>query len=110
MPNIPVAVILFILSAVLFFLGIRSFRERGFLLNNAFLYASKKQRETMDKKPYYRQTAVVFFLLGAVFLLNGLAVLWNVPALSYAATAVVVIAVIYAAASGIVIEKRKRQP
>lgn len=47
---------------------IRTFKEKGFLFNNAYIWASKKERESMDKRPYYHQSAVVFALLTAVFL------------------------------------------
>lgn len=43
------------------------FKEKGFLFNNAYLYASEKERETMDKKPHYRQSAIVFLLIGISF-------------------------------------------
>ena len=62
------AIIDFVLSVILMVLGIRHFREKGFLLNNAWLYASKEQRAEINKKPYYRQSAIVFCILSAVFI------------------------------------------
>ena len=64
MKEIIASIVLFVVAAVLFFLGIRSFFEKGLLLNNAYLYVSKGKRERMNKKPYYRQTAVVFCGIG----------------------------------------------
>lgn len=46
--------------------------EKGFLFHNAYIWASKQQRETMDKQPYYRQSGVAFALCGGVFLSMGL--------------------------------------
>ena len=66
------AIVIFGFSGLLMVLGIRHFMEKGFLMNNAYLYASKEQRETMNKKPYYRQSAVIFFILGVVFIVVGL--------------------------------------
>ena len=66
------AIIDFVLSVILMVLGIRHFREKGFLLNNAWLYASKEQRAEIDKKPYYRQSAIVFCILSAVFIVVGM--------------------------------------
>ena len=60
------------LSVILMVLGIRHFREKGFLLNNAWLYASKEQRAEINKKPYYRQSAIVFCILSAVFIVVGM--------------------------------------
>ncbi len=68
-------IIVFSLAGVLLFLSIRSFFERGFLLNNAYLYASKDERKTMNKKPYYKQSAIVFCMLSAVFFIVGISLL-----------------------------------
>ena len=66
------AIIDFVLSVILMVLGIRHFREKGFLLNNAWPYASKEQRAEINKKPYYRQSAIVFCILSAVFIVVGM--------------------------------------
>ena len=95
------AAVLFLISALAFLLSIRSFREKGFLLNNAYLYASRQERETMDKKPHYRQSAIVFLLLGCIFLLNGLQVLLNAPWIFYAVLVLVIVTLGYAIVSGI---------
>lgn len=110
MEDIIVAVVLIAVSLLVFVLSIRSFLEKGFLLNNAYLYASKKQREEMDKKPYYRQSAVIFFMIGIVFLLIAAAILLDNFRVTYIADAVIVLLLIYAIASSIGIEKRKKRP
>lgn len=69
------AIVLFALAGVLLVLAILHFLERGFLLNNAYIYATKEQRKTMDKSPHYRQSAIVFTLLSAAFGVQGVAVL-----------------------------------
>ena len=101
MEDMIVAVILFLISLVAFVLSIRAFLEKGFLLNNAYIYASKKERETMDKKPHYRQSAIVFLLLGCIFLLNGLQVLLNAPWIFYAVMVLVLVTLGYAIVSSI---------
>lgn len=63
----------------------------------------------MNKKPYYRQTAVIFFLMGIIFLLIGFAILLDAGWITYIAEAVILIILIYAIASSIAIEKRKQQ-
>ena len=107
MGEIIVAIILLLVSAAAFLMSIRSFLEKGFLFNNAYLYASKKERATMDKTPYYRQSGVVFALIGLIFLLNGLSLLSHLSWVNWIAAAVMAIAVIYAVASSLAIEKRK---
>ena len=61
------ASLVFIIAAILAVVSIRSFQNKGFLFNNAYIYASKEERGKMDKKPYYRQSAIVFCILSAVF-------------------------------------------
>ena len=103
------AAVLFLVSLGAFVMSIRSFREKGFPLNNAYLYASKREREAMDKKPYYRQSAIVFAMIGVIFLLNGLALLLHADWMFYGVGAVAAIAAIYAIGSSRRIEKKKKQ-
>ena len=109
MREIIAAVVLFLIAVFAFALSICSFREKGALLNNAFLYASEKERENMDKRPYYRQSAVVFLLIGLVFVLNGIGALLHIYLLSYIAVAVIFITLIYAIVSSVVIEKGNKK-
>ena len=102
------ACVLFVIAAVAFFLSIRSFREKGFLLNNTYLYASPEARKTMDKKPLYRQTAIVFLLIGCVFLLNGISMLLGKDWISYAAVALVVVTMVYAVASSTAMSRGRK--
>ena len=108
MKEIVAASILFAVSIFLFFLSVRSFMEKGFLFNNAYIYASEQERENMNKKQHYRQSAIVFLLLGVVFLLNALAVLLKVNWIFYIGIGVIVVTLIYAIVSSIVIEREKK--
>ena len=109
MKEIIIASILFAVSVFLFSMSVRSFMEKGVLFNNAYIYASKQEREKMNKKPYYRQSAIVFLLFGIVFLLLALAVLLEAYWISFVGVAVVIITVIYAIVSSITIEKNNKQ-
>ena len=71
---ITLIIVLFI-AVILLIFSIMSFLERGLLLNNAFLYASKEEREKMDKKPYYKQSAIMFCILSVVFIVIALQIL-----------------------------------
>lgn len=55
-------------------LSILQFRQKGFLVHNAYIYATKEERETMNKKPYYRQSGIVFSFLTVIFFIIGLEV------------------------------------
>ena len=108
MKEIITASILFLIAILAFALSVRSFCGKGFLLNNAYLYAPKQEREMMDKKPYYRQSAVVFLLIGCIFALNGFSILLRMDWISHIAITVVFGAIIYAIVSSVLIEKRKK--
>jgi len=108
MKEIIAASILFAISFFAFVVSIRSFMEKGFLFNNAYIYASKQKREKMNKKPHYRQSAIVFLSIGSIFLLNALAVLIDANWILYVVTAIVIITVIYAIMSSIMIEKNNK--
>lgn len=107
MKEIIAASFLLILSIFAFVMSIRSFMEKGFLFNNAYIYASKNEREQMNKKPHYRQSAIVFLLIGFIFLLNALAVLLDANWIFYVVIVVVVIATVYAIVSSVIIDKSK---
>ena len=90
-------------------LGVRSWKEKGKLFNNAYLYASDQERSTMDKKPYYRQSAFVFLCVGLIFLLNAISVLLKAESFSLLSIAVAVLTLIYAIASDISIARNKKK-
>ena len=47
-------IINFVLMVFCVFISARQFAEKGFLFNNAYLFATKDERAKMEKKPYYR--------------------------------------------------------
>ena len=108
MGNVIVGIVMFLLAAGAFFISFRSFREKGFLFNNAYIYASKQERERMDKKPYYHQSAVAFLMVGAALALIGLSALLNIGWISFTGMAVALAAVVYAVVSETAIEKSKK--
>ena len=109
MKEIIMGSILMVIAIGTFVLCIRSFKEKGFLFNNTYIYASKQKRESMNKKPYYRQTAILFLLLGVIFSLNGLGVFFNINWINYIAIMIAVITIGYAIVSSIVIEKKNSE-
>ena len=95
------AIILGGIAIVLLVIGILSFQQRGVLLNNAYLFAAKQDRVKMDKRPYYRQSAVVFCLLAAAFLCLALEAAFMTGWLWIAAAAICISAIVYAVKSSI---------
>ena len=68
--NIVGAIVLGVIAIICFVFSYLQFNEKGFLFNNAYIYASKQERKNMDKKPHYKQSGIVFLLIGIIFLIN----------------------------------------
>lgn len=107
MEHIIAAGILCMIALVSLILSIRSFCKKGFLLNNAYIFATRQERETMDWSPYYRQSGVILFLIALIFLLNAISVLCESILLSVIIAVVMIFTAIYAIASSIKIERSK---
>ena len=102
-------IVVFILAGVWLLVGILSFFEKGFLLNNAYIYASKAERKTMDKKPYYRQTAIVFCIMSLMFIIIGLSVVLKNSTIALLDIPVAAAAIIYAIVSSVLINKKTKK-
>ncbi|MEG1781905.1 MAG: DUF3784 domain-containing protein [Oscillospiraceae bacterium] len=97
-----------ILSALSFTAAYFQFKEKGFLLNNAYIWASEKERQTMNKKPHYRQSAIVFCGIGILFTLLTIEMIVKSGWLNYIIFGMVALLIVYAIVSSIVIEKKHR--
>ena len=104
-----IVAILFGFAVFSLVLSIRFFCGKGFLLNNAYLYASKEEREAMNKKPHYRQSGIVFLLIGTIFAVNALNTVFQKNWLFFCVIGIVAVTIIYAIASSVLIEKRKNR-
>lgn len=108
MGNSAGGIISAILTLVCVVIGIIQLMQKGFLLNNAFIWASTEERKNIDKKPYYMQSGITFLLLGGVFLCLTLSAFIN-EKLFYPAIVIAVITIIFAVASTIRIESGKKK-
>ena len=102
------ASLVFIIAAILAVVSIRSFQNKGFLFNNAYIYASKQEREAMDKKPHYKQSGIVFVFIGMIFLINAIDTILQTGWLNFFVIGIAVIAIVYAIVSSVIVEKRKK--
>lgn len=93
-----------IAAIVCLIVGIMQLNERGIPLNNAYLYASKEKKQSMNKTPYFKQTGVVFILLAVAFALIAAAEFFWIEWLSYLALGFCAVDVIFAVVSEIIIE------
>ena len=103
------SIIVFFIAGVLLLFSIRSFLQRGFLLNNAYIYASKDERKTMNKKPYYRQSAIVFCVFSALFLVIGLSLVFQNDKVLLLEIPLIVGVIFYAILSTVQINKRTKR-
>lgn len=101
------AIILVIIAVACFVISYLQFNEKGVLFNNAYIFASKQERETMAKKPHYKQSGIVFLLIGIIFLINAIDVILQTGWLFYCVIVVAAVAIVYAIISSITIEKKK---
>ncbi len=103
-----IAIGAFMIAIVLMIMGIRSFKHRGFLFNNAYIYASKAEREKLDKGLYYRQSGIVFLLLSIVFVVIGISIILHDSRINLLEIPFILGAVIYAVISSIRIHKNQK--
>ncbi|MBO4235354.1 MAG: DUF3784 domain-containing protein [Firmicutes bacterium] len=101
-------IIAFIVAGILALLSFRSFKEKGFLLNNAYLYATEEERKTMDKKPWYRQSAIAFALISMAFIFMGVHMITEMKVFLILEFLAIAGAVIYAIVSSIMINRREK--
>ena len=102
-----VLVICLVVAVASYGISVMHFMQKGKLFNNAYLYASKEEREKMNKKPYYIQSGTIFCLFGIVFTLNALSSLLQIEWLSYCGIGIMIFGIIFAIVSSIIIEKKR---
>lgn len=107
MGSIIEIVIMCVFAAVCLTISCFQFREKGFIFNNAYIFANKEERETMDKRPYYRQSAIVFLLIGIGFLIDIVQSLLKAQWINLLWIFIAIITVFYAVISTIIIQTKK---
>ena len=95
-----------------FVISYLQFKEKGYLFNNAYIWASKQERKQMDvnkesKTPYYRQSGFAFIFIGFIFLAYAVYIATDWMWMNVAFWALVLIAVSYAVVSSIQNERHK---
>lgn len=97
--------IIIILCFVISFL---QFNEKGPSLNSEYIYASKKEREAMDKKAHYKQSGIIFVLAGIILTILALDMIFRTGWLFYLVIGIAIITIVYAIVSSVIIEKRRK--
>ena len=104
-----VLVVCLLIAVACYGISAMHFMQKGKLFNNAYLYASKEEREKMNKKPYYRQSAIVFLGLGTIFLFNAIQALVEKDWPFQMVIGLSICTLVYAVISSYFIEKKKKQ-
>lgn len=99
-------IILASLAIICFIICYRQAIKKGKPFNNAYLYASESQREQMDTAPLFKQSSVIFFLVGIVFLLLCADAVFNTRWLIFVTLGVGALTIIYAIVSTKKINKK----
>lgn len=107
--KIITVVVIFLFAAGTLAISVLQFLEKGFLFNNAYLYASKEERSKINKKPHYRQSATVFLILCLVFITMGLNLITEKVLFLTIGICLIIVVLIYAVVSSILIEKAKKK-
>lgn len=72
MTELVFAAVCGVLALVCLTISVMQFREKGYLFNNAYIWATKEEREHLNKKPHYRQSAIAFAIATALFLIMAI--------------------------------------
>jgi len=99
--NIAVGIVVLLLSMACAVISVFQFRRKGFLFNNAYLYAGKREKEKMNKAPHYRQSGVVFAFLSPLFLCIAAECILKTSWLGWISSALTVGVLIYAIVSSV---------
>ncbi|MCQ2478746.1 MAG: DUF3784 domain-containing protein [Clostridia bacterium] len=94
-------IILAVLALDCFIISIMQFLNKGFLFNNSYIHASKSEREKMDKKPYNKQSGIVFLLLGITLSADALELFLRTGKLFFVVAGLLIIALVYAIISSV---------
>ena len=104
-----VFIVLLVLSIGALVLSIRHFMEKGYLFNNAYIWATKEERAKLDKKPHYRQSAIAFLLISCAFLMPALNLLTDRKIFLALEGCFIAAALVYAIVSSVKIEKQPKK-
>ena len=98
---------LIVMAVVSLIFSVLGFMGKDMILDDAYIKASKEEREKMDKKAYRLQGAMVFLFLFLITLCSILRAVLHIPLFTYAAYVLGVIVIVYAIISHYKIKKKQ---
>ena len=87
--------------------SVLGFMGKDMILDDAYIKASKEEREKMGKKAYRLQGSIIFLFLFVITLCNILQVVLHIPLFTYAAFVIGVIGIAYAIISHYKLKKKR---
>ena len=96
---------LILMAVVSLIFSLLAFMGKDIILDDAYIRASKEEREKMDKSAYRLQGAIIFLFLFVITLCNILRAVLHLAWFTYIAIATGVIAIVYAIISHYAIKK-----
>lgn len=101
-----VVILLVVLTAASYLLSLLGFLEIGIIVDDRYVFASREAKKKMDKKPYYRQSGIVFACVGTMFALCLLRALTGIRLFAYLSYGIAFGTMIYAIVSHYTIGKQ----
>ena len=98
---------LIVMAVVSLIFSVLGFMGKDMILDDAYIKASKEEREKMDKKAYGLQGSIIFLFLFVITLCNILRAVLHIPLFTYAAFVIGVIGIAYAIISHYKLKKRQ---
>ena len=92
-------VFLIFLTVTSMIFSILAFLGKDIILDDAYLKASEEERNTMNKKAYRIQGAIVFLFIAVISACNALRAILHLPLFTYLAAAFGIIGIVYAIVS-----------
>ena len=86
--------------------SVLAFSGKNIILDDTYIKASEEERNTMNKKAYRLQAAIIFLFVAVISACNALRAIIDMPLFTYLAGAFVIIGIIYGIASHYAIKKK----
>ena len=98
---------LIVMAVVSLIFSVLGFMGKDIILDDAYIKASKEEREKMDKKAYRLQGSIIFLFLFAITLCNILRAVLHIASFTYAAWVIAAAGIAYAFISHYKLKKKQ---
>ena len=89
------SIILILVAIFCFVVVYFAIKNKGPIISNQYLFASKQEREKLKTKKEYKNSAIIFSFLGLMFLLEAISVYYEISWLSFVVVILSVILIVF---------------